>query len=180
MTETENYVERNKSFTDRLPEIIGGIRSHFLARAKSRYGISSQEAEDMIQQSYLDLQRRVSEPEFKEVGNGIRGLVLTILDRKCKDYLESRKNVRFLNIEDHIFFLGSTLDEVADREILRIINSHVEDLPEIYREAINHQIQGTYAGSTNGTHRSQVKRARKMLKESLTKVGALNVDIEVD
>lgn len=179
MTEN-NYVRKNTPLLEKLPGIFKDLERHFLKRAGARYGLPAQDAYDVAQQAYLDVQKRVSQSEFIEVGSGLRGLALTVFDRRCKDYLESRGRVKFVEINDQIFFGEGILDDVSNREALRIITEHIDELPEHYKLAISHQINGTYDGKTDGTHRSRVMRARKMLRKSLSEAGILETDVEVD
>ncbi|MXV50757.1 sigma-70 family RNA polymerase sigma factor [Pedobacter sp. HMF7647] len=144
----------------------------------SRYAKDSYEAEDMLQMGFVKVFRKVS--EFRNEGS-FEGWIRRIMVNVAIEVF--RKNQRTLNVVD--------IDEVYDapqstfdintletRDLLRLIQSLAGGYRLVFNmyamEGYSHKEIGEKLGISEGASKSQLSRARAILKEKILKMEGSN------
>ncbi len=135
-----------------------------------RYSLYDDEANDMFQESFTTLYLNLS--KFRNEGS-FEGWAKSIVVRTCLDYVKARRpfifelnNVPIKETNDL-----SGFDKLSMDELVKIIQL----LPDMFRliinlyciEGYNHKEIAEMLGIAEGTSKSQLARAKSILKEKL-------------
>jgi RNA polymerase sigma factor (sigma-70 family) len=175
-------------------ELIGGCKKNNSAYQKLlfdkysgimmtvclRYACDQSEAEDMLQEGFVRVFRYIHQYRFEGPLEGwlkriIVNAALRILQRKGILFSEIDEHVEGKHLEDADPF--STLQE---REILQLISN----LPTGYRVVFNMYVIEGYShneiaailGVNSGTSRSQLAKAKKLLRQRILQQQKLSTD----
>lgn len=137
-----------------------------------RYGRDHLEAEDMLQEGFVKVFRSLNTYTFKGSFEGwIRKIIInTALNKVSKKYISNEIN-NLDNIEPISADYTEILSMLSEKEILKIIS----DLPEGYKivfnlyavEGYSHKEIADLLGINEGTSRSQLAKARKLLQNKI-------------
>lgn len=137
-----------------------------------RYCKDIHEAEDVLITAFTKVFANLK--HFKSEGS-FEGWIRRIIVNECISFLRSRKKVVF--IEEELFVddgLNSIEIQFSAEQILYLI----DNLPEGYKmifnlyaiEGFKHQEIASMLGISEGTSKSQLSHARKILKEQISKL----------
>jgi len=147
-----------------------------------RYVHSKEEAEDILQETFLKVFSRIN--TFKNEGS-LEGWIRRIAVTTAIDHYNDRKRkFSFSNYEEieysnpSLYSNEEILDQINAEELLQIMN----ELPEGYRmvlkmyaiEGYSHKEISEMLHISEGTSKSQLSRGRKMLELLLTRKNALS------
>ena len=186
MTEITDYSGKNSEFLERLPEVVEALRPRFVFIARSKYGITGQDAMDVVQETYVSLTKTLrSERDFVEFNNGLEGLAFVAFNNACADHYDYKnaKKRKGQIVDIYEMELGgdkTPLDILEERESLDLVMYHLESLTPKYRETIETHLAETYRGNASVAHRSMLMRARKMLKQSIAHSEKSDENLEID
>jgi RNA polymerase sigma factor (sigma-70 family) len=136
-----------------------------------RYSCDQQEAEDMLQDSFIRVFSYIDQYEFK---GSFEGWIKRIVVNASLKVLQKKK-IHFLEINDDQYKEQSidsyALSDLNEEELLKLISN----LPEGYRvvfnlfviEGYSHEEIAELLHIKAGTSRSQLSKARDMLKEQI-------------
>lgn len=151
-----------KSIYDSLSNTIYGICL--------RYSLFDDEANDMFQESFATLYLNLS--KFRHEGS-FEGWAKTLAVRTCLDYVKARRPFVFElnNVAVKETNQLSGFDKLSMDELVKII----QQLPDMFRliinlyciEGYNHKEIAEMLGIAEGTSKSQLARAKSILKEKL-------------
>ncbi len=143
-----------------------------LMTVSRRYSRTHQEAEDVLQDAFIKILENIQQynPERGTLQSWMRSIVIrTALRDYHKKYPAAAdlETVGDLQVAKEV----NILDKLAEEELLRII----AQLPEGYRQVFNlyvidgfsHKEIATILNITESTSRSQLTRAKNMLKKKL-------------
>ncbi len=174
----EDFLEGCKSGDRKAQEnLYRALASKMLAVCQ-RYAKDSFEAEDMLQTGFVKVFRKIS--EFRSEGS-LEGWIRRIMVNTSIEVY--RKNLRTLNVVD--------LDEVYDlpqstfdmniletKDLLKLIQQLSNGYRMVFNmyviEGFSHREISESLGITEGASKSQLSRARAILKEKILKMEGLN------
>ncbi|MDG1298229.1 MAG: RNA polymerase sigma factor [Saprospiraceae bacterium] len=137
-----------------------------------RYARTSQESEDMLQEAFVKVFNSLDKFSFK---GSFEGWIRRIVVNTCLRYLEKEKisfdDIALVEYSSSNVIQSSAIDHLAEEELLRLIAS----LPDGYKmvfnlyviEGYSHKEIAEMLGFGESTSRSQLVKARKLLKELL-------------
>jgi RNA polymerase sigma-70 factor (ECF subfamily) len=138
-----------------------------------RYMKNEEDAEDMLSQGFTRVFTNIKSFEYKEE-QGLRAWIKRIVINEC--LMELRKHTNFLLVsEDEALDIGE-LDNNLERLDAEYIYQAILSLPPGYRTVLNLNIIEGFSHSeisamlniNEGTSRSQLNKARKLLREKLS------------
>lgn len=147
-----------------------------------KMGMSDEEAEDVIQDSFLQLWKQ--KDAIKE-DLSVNGLLYTIAKRIVLKKLEEKKH--YYTDEDIEQYshasTNTTQDDIAFLETNKCINDTINRLPEQqrivfsmnYKNGLSAEEIADKLGISKRTVENQIFRARKILKTALTNAGILSL-----
>ncbi len=117
---------------------------------------------------------------FTNIGNfehkgSFEGWIRRIMVNECISYLRVQKKVSFMEDE---YFTESTFNNIESQFSVEDIQSLIDSLPDGYKmvfnlyaiEGFKHQEIAKMLGISEGTSKSQLSHARKMLQEQVNKL----------
>lgn len=156
---------------------------HFAGRMMSlchRYAKDKQEAEDILQEGFIKVFKNLKNYKGKGSFEGwIRTIIVnTALNKRSKLSFTREKSVEEAELYEE-GYEPSIISKLSADEILKIINK----LPEGYKivfnlyaiEGYSHKDIAELLGIEEGTSRSQLAKARKMLKEKITSLTSIAI-----
>lgn len=135
-----------------------------------RYAKSEDDAEDILQESFINVFRKLS--TYKESGS-LGGWIRRITVNKAIEYYRKERSMsKHLN-EFHLENGDEQLTEIFETIDLDLLMQKIQALPNGYRVVFNlrgiegytHREIAIELGITEGTSKSQFARARKILQE---------------
>ena len=130
------------------------------------------QAEDIMITAFMKVFTHLHHFECK---GSFEGWIRRIMINECISFIRVNKKMKF--IEDEIFFeeRHNTIESQFSVEDIQFL---IDSLPEGYRlifnlyaiEGFKHQEIATMLGINEGTSKSQLSHARKILKDSITKL----------
>lgn len=137
-----------------------------------RYCKDIHEAEDVLITSFTKV--FVNLKHFKNEGN-FEGWIRRIIVNECISFLRTRKKVVFIEEE---LFVEDSLNSIEIQFSVEQILYLIDNLPEGYKmifnlyaiEGFKHQEIASMLGISEGTSKSQLSHARKILKEQISKL----------
>lgn len=130
------------------------------------------QAEDIMITAFMKVFTNLKAFEHK---GSFEGWIRRIMVNECISYLRVQKKVKFLEDE---FYVEDTFNNIESHFSVEDIQSLIDGLPDGYRmvfnlyaiEGFKHQEIGKMLGINEGTSKSQLSRAREMLKDQINKL----------
>ena len=144
-----------------------------LLTVSRRYARSKMEAEDVLQDAFIKIFENMN--KYKIGRGSLEGWMRTIVIRTAlRDYRDKypmTKNIEFISHEQQMIG-ADIIEKLNEEDLLKIIG----ELPEGYRQIFNlyvidgysHKEIGNMLNITESTSRSQLTRAKGILKKKLT------------
>ena len=129
------------------------------------------QAEDIMITAFMKVFTNLKNFEHK---GSFEGWIRRIMVNECISYLRVQKKVGFLEDE---FYLEDTFNNIESHFSVEDIQSLIDSLPDGYKmvfnlyaiEGFKHQEIAKMLGISEGTSKSQLSHARKMLQEQINK-----------
>lgn len=130
------------------------------------------QAEDIMITAFMKVFNNIKNFENK---GSFEGWIRRIMVNECISYLRVQKKVKFLEDE---FYVEDTFNNIESHFSVEDIQSLIDGLPDGYRmvfnlyaiEGFKHQEIAKMLGINEGTSKSQLSHARKMLKDQINKL----------
>jgi RNA polymerase sigma factor (sigma-70 family) len=142
-----------------------------------RYISQPEDAKEVLMDGFLSFFKNIGGFTYRGEGS-VKAWLKKIVLNQCLSYLRKRNPV-FIAAKDgqyeHVANNESVLDHLTAKEIMRMIHA----LPDGYRvvfnlyvfEGMNHKEIGNMLGITESTSKSQLHRARALLREKILQTG---------
>lgn len=158
-----NRQAQQKIYTKYSPKMLSVCR---------QYTKDVQQAEDVMITAFMKVFTNLKSFEHK---GSFEGWIRRIMVNECISFIRSRKKVSFLEDE---FYTEDTFNNIDSHFSVDDIQSLIDNLPEGYKMVFNlyaiegykHQEIGKMLGISEGTSKSQLSHARKMLQEQINKL----------
>lgn len=129
------------------------------------------QAEDIMITAFMKVFTNLKNFEHK---GSFEGWIRRIMVNECISYLRVQKKVGFLEDE---FYVEDTFNNIESHFSVEDIQSLIDSLPDGYKmvfnlyavEGFKHQEIAKMLGISEGTSKSQLSHARKMLQEQINK-----------
>lgn len=130
------------------------------------------QAEDIMITAFMKVFTNLKAFEHK---GSFEGWIRRIMVNECISFLRVQKKVKFLEDE---FYVEDTFNNIESHFSVEDIQSLIDSLPDGYRmvfnlyaiEGFKHQEIAKMLGINEGTSKSQLSHARKMLKDQINKL----------
>jgi RNA polymerase sigma-70 factor (ECF subfamily) len=130
------------------------------------------QAEDIMITAFMKVFTNLKAFEYK---GSFEGWIRRIMVNECISYLRVQKKVKFLEDE---FYIEDTFNNIESQFSVEDIQSLIDSLPDGYKmvfnlyaiEGFKHQEIAKMLGINEGTSKSQLSHARKMLKDQINKL----------
>lgn len=147
-----------------------------------RYAKSKEEAEDIFQEAFIKIFRSIRTVQKEEaIGSWIRQVVVNTAINYYHQHLKhNNQNTDYEEVtqtsDDHLHIVG----QLTNEELLRLINL----LPDGYRmvfnlyvlDGFNHREIGEMLEISENTSKSQLSRAKELLRKKLKEIGIVNYE----
>ncbi|MEK6894523.1 MAG: hypothetical protein AABX10_03600 [Nanoarchaeota archaeon] len=180
MTEID-YIELNAVLIEKLPKVFDDLREKFIRMAK-HYGLPRETAEDLSTDTALEVYSCLRDKKFVENGNGLMGYVSRAFDRNCIDELRrknSKKRLKFECLDDGLVDPNAVdpINKLVEDENSEIVMREISKLSKNYQRVILSQLGELKEAYKSGAKRAKINRARDRLRERLSRVGVLEIEI---
>ena len=158
-----NRHAQQKIYGQYSPKMLGVCR---------QYIKDIQLAEDVMITAFMKVFTNLKAFEHK---GSFEGWIRRIMINECISYLRVQKKVSYLEDE---FFVEDRFNNIESHFSVEDIQSLIDSLPDGYKmvfnlyaiEGFKHQEIGKMLGISEGTSKSQLSHARKMLQEQINKL----------
>jgi len=143
-----------------------------------RYVPGPEDAKEVVMDGFLSFFRNIG--GFTYMGGGsVKAWLKKIMINQCLMQLRKRKQVHSLEKEIEHYEEKETADDILGHLAVNEILKLLQQLPDGYRtvfnlyvfEGMGHKEIGELMGISEGTSKSQLYRAKAMLKEKLVAIG---------
>ena len=136
-------------------------------------------AEDVMITSFMKVFTNLNRFEHK---GSFEGWIRRIMINECISYIRVQKKVKFIEDENFVEDSFSATDSQFSVDDIQLL---IDNLPEGYKmvfnlyciEGFKHQEIASMLGINEGTSKSQLSHARKILQEQVNKLKNFNKDI---
>lgn len=157
-----NRHAQQRIYTQHAPKMLGVCR---------QYIKDIHMAEDVLITAFMKVFTNLKHFEHK---GSFEGWIRRIMVNECISYLRAQKKVGFLEDE---YYTEDTHNNIESGLSVDDIQNLIDSLPEGYKMVFNlyciegykHQEIATMLGISEGTSKSQLSHARKMLQEQINK-----------
>lgn len=146
------------------------------------YANSGDDAKDILQDGFVKIFTSLN--TYNGVGS-LEGWVRKIIVNTAIDFYRKRlKEMRNVNIDDvyDLPFESSVLDEINSKELIELIHKLPEGAKLIFNlfviEGYSHEEIARKLNISTGTSKSQVSRAKSLLKDLIVKFSTVKIAIE--
>lgn len=161
-------------------ELLYSLLSGKMFAVCMRYSRDREDAEDILQTGFIKVFRKVS--EFKGEGS-FEGWVRRIMvNTAIEEYRRKQRNILSTDLEEgyHVQQNTFSMDQLETKELMSLIQT----LPNNYRmvfnlyaiEGYSHREIAVQMGITEGASKTQLSRARDILKDKLLKKEGLKYE----
>lgn len=158
-----NRHAQHKIYSKYAPKMLGVCR---------QYIKDLQQAEDIMITAFMKVFTNLKNFEHK---GSFEGWIRRIMINECISYIRVQKKVSFLEDE---FYVEDTFNNIESHFSVEDIQALIDTLPEGYKmvfnlfaiEGFKHQEIAKMLGINEGTSKSQLSHARKMLQGQINKL----------
>ncbi|MFV9510271.1 RNA polymerase sigma factor [Tepidibacillus sp. LV47] len=169
-----NKVNTKDEFLNRIIE-----HSHYLYRLALRLTGNPEDAEDLTQETMWQAHRKADKYVYEK---SLKAWLSMMMTNRFRDKVR-KKSLKIVAIEDNLLspktinsYVPSVEEEVETKMTLEKVKEEIEKLPEIYRnvlilrhfEGLSYSEISKALQIPEGTVKTQLFRARKMLKKRLS------------
>lgn len=146
-----------------------------------RYAKNATEAEDILQEAFVKVFKNIAEiKEEKALAAWMRKIVANTAINYYHANLKHQQSTDLESVEPHSENYWESMSRLSTEEIVRLIGT----LPDGYRMVFNLYVIDGYGhaeiaamlGISENTSRSQLFKAREMLKKKLKDIGIVNYE----
>lgn len=139
-----------------------------------RYSENKQEAEDNLQDGFIKIFKVIKSYKYRGSFEGwIRKIFITVCLKKYKKTIKIYP-IEDIEIPDDGWINNNTIQSLSQEKLFKLIN----DLPKKYRLVFNmyvldsysHEDIGNILSITIGTSKSNLSRAKKLLRDKITQI----------
>lgn len=175
----------NSTYNDKLIVLVQGCRDGNRAHQKGlyellcgrlfticlRYSINRAEAEDMLQEGFIKIYSKID--KYDNSGS-FQAWASRVVSNNCIDCIRRRPNLYTIS-DDYVLHRESKEVQIIDKMIGEDLLKMVQELPVGYRtifnlyvmEGYSHKEIGKKLNISDGTSKSQLNRARKLLQKKV-------------
>ena len=158
-----NRHAQQKIYSKHSPKMLGVCR---------QYIKDIQQAEDIMITAFMKVFTNLKKFEHK---GSFEGWIRRIMVNECISYLRVQKKVGFLEDE---FYVEDTFNNIESHFSVNDIQTLIDGLPDGYKmvfnlyaiEGFKHQEIAKMLGISEGTSKSQLSHARKMLQKQINEL----------
>lgn len=158
-----NRHAQQKIYSKHSPKMLGVCR---------QYIKDMQQAEDIMITAFMKVFTNLKKFEHK---GSFEGWIRRIMVNECISYLRAQKRVSFLEDE---FYVEDTFNNIESHFSVDDIQTLIDGLPDGYKmvfnlyaiEGFKHQEIAKMLGISEGTSKSQLSHARKMLRKQINEL----------
>ncbi len=179
----DSLLEGCKRGERKAQEMLYSTLSSRMMGVCMRYAKDRQEAEDVLQMGFIKVFQKLS--DFRSDGSFEGWIRRIMVNTAIETY---RKNLRTLNVVDieEVYDQPQTTFDMSGLETKDLLNL-IQELSNGYRvvfnmyviEGYSHKEIGAALGITEGASKSQLSRARAILKEKIIKMEGSNYESHV-
>jgi RNA polymerase sigma factor (sigma-70 family) len=177
---TEDLIEKCKAANGKAQELLYKQFASKMLAVCLRYAVDKMEAEDMLQNGFVKVFQKIN--DFRNEGS-FEGWMRRIMVHSAIEYHRKHHKMQLVDIEDSGYeqsvnpAAASNLDA---KDLMKLI----QQLPTGYRmvfnmyaiEGYSHREIAEIAGITEGASKSQLSRARGILKQKIEQLEGNNYE----
>jgi len=145
---------------------------------------SREEAEDMVSQGFTKVFQGMPQFEYRDI-NSLRAWIKKIMVNECLMRLRKTHNFSLVSVGEHedLLYNDPNMFKMEAADIINTLN----ELPAGYRtvlnlyaiEGYNHSEIAEMLCISEGTSRSQLNKARKLMKEKLNQINKEHAERQI-
>jgi RNA polymerase sigma factor (sigma-70 family) len=174
----DDLMEGCKAGNRKMQELLYKQTASKMLAVCMRYAKDHMEAEDSLQMGYIKIFQKIS--EYRGEGSFEGWMRRIMVNTAIESY---RKNIKSMNVVsiDESFEQPSTgfdLNRLGMQDLMKIIQNLADGYRMVFNmyaiEGYSHKEIAELLGITEGASKSQLSRARAILKQEITKMEGIN------